>query len=623
MKERRLLSAIPIITICSISAWTQSIDPINTTIYEVPDLSEKINTDGLLDEKAWSEACRIEEFFVSENASPSLINAEILLLFDGENLIFGLDLPAFKNSPDPEKCYLSDEYDLRPTPNVAISLDPGNQHGVYYRFIIDSEGRKQDLKVDDESWSTEWNVVVRKNGDRFTAEIQIPLHKISGLDVEGEFWGFNLTLNEINNREVFHTTPMGPRSADAANFGHILFKGGLNKKQLEQLKPSLSDVHNTNKEKQLAANKALCGPELQEIAEELKAIKTGFDFRLKDGTHIICLGMDNQPIVRSNYPFFYEKFDNPDLQRLRNQYSLEEIIAPGKNDFEQILLLNEWLVNHVTFGSPPKMRPQALQVLYYGLNGQTFYCTYLSFTLMQMYCSLGFTARKLTSVGHGTLDVWSNYWRKWMQIDPSRNSYFRLAGTAVPLNSNEIRREFYRNGGLDMEMVFGTEQRAERVTLERRDRDGAFKYRPEGYAWVAYKSRNNFFEIPFAYWNFDYLIVEDEYNENRTWQYQGETDVRDKLGIRTTRTGDIFWTLNQAYIHLYDQGNSFLEVQLETHTPNFESFEISVDNGEWQTSDPVFTWELHGGQNHLRARSINKFGVTGAAHKIVLKVNEE
>jgi len=621
MKKIWCFIAIPIITICSFSAWAQSTDPINTTIYEVPDLSEKIHTDGLLDEKAWSEACRIEEFYNPVKAGPSRINAEILLLFDGENLVFGLDLPAFENDSDPEKCYLSDEYDLRPTPNVAISLDPGHQHGIYYRFLIDSEGRKQDLRVDDESWTTEWSVVTRKDGDRFTAEIQIPLHKLSDLDVEGEFWGFNISLKGMISKEAFHTTPMGLRSADAANFGHILFKGALNKKQIEQLKSSLTKIHKSIKENRLEANRSLCGPDPEEMPGEIKGIETGFEFRLKDGTNITCLGIDNPPIVRSDYPFFYEKFENPDLQRLRNQYSLEEIIAPGKNDFEQILLLNEWLVNHITFGSPPKMRPQALQVLYYGLNGQTFYCTYLSFTLMQMYCSLGFTARKLTSVGHGTLDVWSNYWHKWMQIDPSRNSYFRLRGTAIPFNSNEIRREYYRNGGVDMEMVFGTEQRAERVTLERRDSDGAFKYRPEGYAWVAYKSRNNFFEIPFAYWNFDYLIVEDEYNVNRTWQYQGETDVRDRLGIRTSRTGDLFWTLNQAYIHLYDQGNSFLEVQLETHTPNFESFEVSIDNGKWQISDPVFSWELHGGQNHLKARSVSKFGVIGAAHKIVLNVN--
>jgi hypothetical protein len=268
-----------------------------------------------------------------------------------------------------------------------------------------------------------------------------------------------------------------------------------------------------------------------------------------------------------------ERYDNEQLQQLKNLYCLDEVEAEGKNDFEKLLLLNEWLYEHIFFGSPMPIRPNALQVLYHGLNGQTFNCTYLSFTLMQMCQSLGYTARKLTSVGHGTMDVWSDYWQKWIQIDPSRRSFFRMAGTAVPLNSNEIRREYWKNGGIDMEMVFGPEQRAERVTLETRDKDGLMRYRTDGYQWIAYKSRNNFFEVPFAYWNFDYLIVQDEYNADKTWTHLNEKDVREVLATRTDRKDDIFWTLNQAHIHFYDDGDNGLKVQLETVTPNFETFE--------------------------------------------------
>ncbi len=629
MNKGRYIFASLLLTIFSATGRTQSIEQLNALIYEVPVLSDPINTDGKPDEKAWSEATSLKAFYGSDITGSSVIDGQVLMAIDGQilmaidgkNLVIGVDLPAFENENEPVKCFLSDEPELRYSPHFAISLDPGHHHGIYYTYIIDSEGRKQDLKVDDESWFSSWSVKSTKLKGRFTAEIEIPLEELSGWDVDGKFLGFDIAVPAVGNGKVLHSTPMGLRSADAANFGHILLKGSLGQKQVNDLKASLPLIHKEIIENRLAENSALCGPGLEVIQGELVGMTAGLDFSLEDGTKITCLGMDNKAIVRSSYPFFYEKFENPDLQRLRKQYMLEEIIAAGKNDFEQILLLNEWLVKHVKFGSPPPMRPQALEVLYYGLNGQTFYCTYLSFTLMQMYCSLGFTARKLTSVGHGTLDVWSNYWGKWMQIDPSRNSYYRLAGSAVPLNSNEIRREFYRNRGLDMEMVFGTEQRAERVTLERRDKDGAYQYRQDGYQWVAYKSRNNFFEIPFAYWNFDYLIAEDEYSGNKVWQHQGETDVRDKLGIRTSRMGDIFWTLNQAYIHLYDQGSSLLKVQLETHTPNFERFEVAFDNGEWQSSDPVLAWELHNGQNFLKARSINKFGVAGPVHKIVLKVD--
>ena len=605
MKKFPFFFALSLIAFWGSSVWSQVAD-VDQVIYDIPEPSD---------------ACHISEFFLTDQPEPFKIDAEVLVSFEENSLVFEFDLPAFNGSNELKECYLSDEFDLRRVPNVTISLDPDHGHGVYYNFIVDSEGRRQDLRVDDESWITEWTAVTKLEGGRFHAEVRIPVGKIAPSVTDGDFWGFNVSLNGVFPQGTYHTTPMGLRSADAANFGHLLFNGSLGKGKISQLRTSLPDIHVSMKQESLEANRAMCGPGLAELSDEMTALLVGEDLKLKNGTELTVLGLDNDPIIRSDYPFFYEKYSNSDLQRLRKQYSLEEIIAPGKNDFEQILLLNEWLVEHVPFGSPPPMRPQALQILYHGLNGQTFYCTYVSFTLMQMYCSLGFTARKMTSVGHGTMDVWSNYWRKWMQVDPSRNSYFRLAGTAVPLNSNEIRREYYRNGGVDMEMVFGTEQRAERVTFERRDKDGAYRYRQDGYAWVAYKSRNNFFEVPFAYWNYDYLIAEDEYNENRTWQANGKTDVRETLGTRTRRVGDIFWTLNQAHIHLYDQGSSGLEVQLETHTPNFESFEISVDNGEWQSSDPILSWELHKGQNFLKARSRNKFGVAGPEHKIVLKVD--
>jgi hypothetical protein len=620
MKNRQTNSGLTILACMITVGWARIGDAASDIIYEVPYISDEIILDGKMEEPGWSDACIINEFFQAEADKPSRINADALMVFDGENLIFGFDLPAMVKDKEPTKCYLSDEFDLRRIANVTITLDPEHQHGMYYNFVIDSEGHKQDLMVDDESWITAWTASIKQEDDRFTAEVSIPVQKISGQGAAGKFWGCNISFSMIPGKEIYHSTPMGIKTMDAENFGHLLFKGTLTNQQIGELRSSLPAIHKSNMDHKLAANMALCGPMLEEIPGELKDLEIGGEFRLKDGTGITCLGIDNPPVIRSNYPFFYEKFENPDLQRLRNQYSLQEIIAPGKNDFEQILLLNEWLVNHVPFGSPPPIMPQALHVLRHGLNGQTFYCTFLSFTLMQMYSSLGFTARKITSVGHGTLDVWSNYWRKWMQIDPSRNSYFRLQGTAVPLNSNEIRREFYRNGGVDMEMVFGTEQRAERVTLERRERDGAYQYRQEGYEWVAYKTRSNFFEVPFTWWNFDYLIVEDEYNEDKTWLYLGETDVRERIGIRTSRNGDVFWTLNQAYIHLYDQGNSSLRVQMETHTPNFDRFEVCVDNGDWQASPPVMSWKLHNGQNYLKARSINKFGVIGPEHKIILKL---
>ena len=596
-------------------------DPANEIILEVPTVSENPLIDGDLSDSGWQDAGLINEFYRAEDAELSPVEASVGVLYDGSNLLLSLDLPGAAAGDSVEKCFLSDEYDLASAPHVSICLDPGHRHGAYYQFIIDPDGRKQDLRVFDESWSADWAVAVNGSSDRFQAEVLIPVAEIFDAPESGELWGFNVGLFGIGSEGTLSYTPILINLPDAERFGHLLFKGNLSSDRLAQIKSSLPGVHREQKQAKLAANRKICGPELTGLPGKLGSLTPGQDYHLKSGLKITCLGLDNPRIIRSRYPFIYEKYENPDLQRLRAQYRLDEIIAPGRNEFEQMLLLNEWLVDNVPFGRPPPVRPQAFHVLEHGLAGQTFNCTYLSFTLAQLYTSLGWTARKMTSAGHGTLDVWSNYWRKWIQIDPSHNSYFRIRGKAAPLNSNEIRRELWRNRGLDLEMVYGTEQRAEKVTLERRERDGLYSYRQDGYAWVAYKTRNNFLEVPYAYRNFLYLMIQDEYNRDKKWMRgDGEVDQRYLFSIHTDRSGDIFWTLNQAYIHLYEDSRQRLKVQLETVTPNFKTFEIAVDSRDWRETGPIFNWELHPGQNFLHARSINKFGAAGREHKIVLAV---
>ncbi len=591
-------------------------DPANGSVLVVPSL------DGTADGQ-WALAAEINTLYRASDAAEGGLEASVRVLLRGSELLLKFSLPAADAVAEPRKCFLSDEPSLLGAgPCVSISLDPLHGHGVYYQFITDPAGRKQDMRVFDESWNAHWTVDIDKSSERWEGVITIPVADLFAAPAGGQVWGFNIVLRGMKGGQALSSTPLVLNIVDAEGFGHLLFQGGLGKQQVEQAIAGLPEYHRNARAQKLAANREICGPQMLEIGGELDGLAVRKQYSLKGGRKITCVGLDNQPVVRSRYPFFYEKYDNPELTRLRRTFNLDEVVAPGRNDFEKILLLNEWLVEHVEFGSPPPIRPDAFHVLNHGLNGQTFFCTYLSFALTQMYASLGWTARKLTSVGHGTLDVWSNYWQKWIQIDPSRNSHFRMRGAAVPLNSNEIRREYWRNGGVDMEMVFGTEQRAEGVTIETRDKDGLLRYRQGGYAWIAYKTRNNFLEVPYAYWNFRYLIMDDEYNKDKHWPGRGGKgiDSRERMGLRTSRVGDIFWTMNQAFIHLYDMGDGNLKVQLETVTPNFESFQVSLDKGEWKDCGAVLTWKLRSGQNFLNARAINKFGVAGHEHKVVILV---
>ncbi|MEA2063155.1 MAG: hypothetical protein U9P14_05615 [Gemmatimonadota bacterium] len=614
-------------------------DPADEIIIEVPLTDKSVRIDGDLSDNCWKTAGEIKRLYRVADGSVSGAVYSIGVLFDGENLLFGIDLPAAKAAHNPDKCYLSNEFDLiRSGPGIRICLDPLHEHGVYYQFVIDPAGRRQDLRVADESWSAVWSARVNQASGRWRTEIMIPLKDISIPPEGGDIWGFNFLLSGMNDRGTLSSTPIRICPEDAERFGHLLFTGDLSSGRLAAIKASLPGFHRQQKQTKLAANRAMCGPELIDIPGELEELIPAKEYSFENGLKFTCLGIDNPPIVRTRFPYFYEKYETPELQRLKKQYRLDEIIASGSNEFEQMVILNDWLYNNITFGSPPAIALNAGHVLRYGLAGQTYNCTYLSYTLSQIYKALGWVSRKISSQGRGTLDVWSNYWRKWIQVNPPTNSYFRLRGQAVPLNSNEIRREFWRNRGIDMEIVYGAGQRAEAVTLERKQ-NGLYRYRQDGFAWVGYKTRGNFQEVPFTWRNYLFLIVEDEYNRGKKWSsiYTGGVDERMAFSVSTDRLGDIFWTLNQAFIHLYSKGGSVLKVQLETVTPNFKTFEIATDSKEfrgaepvfnteeleWQETEPVFDWNLYPGTNVLLARSINKFGVRGPKHKIVIGIGEE
>ncbi|MEA1997132.1 MAG: hypothetical protein U9N45_05810, partial [Gemmatimonadota bacterium] len=300
-------------------------DPADEIILEVATV-ESMRIDGDLDDAGWKAAGHVKSFYRASDAGASEVEASIGVLYDGENLLFSLDLPGAEASDSLQECYLSNEYDLiRSGPHVRICLDPLHEHGVYYQFVIDPAGRKEDLRVFDESWSAMWSARVRQSGGRWQAEILIPVSEISAAPdspKEGEIWGFNVVLSGIAGEEALSSTPIRIDLVDAERFGHLLFKGNLSDGRLETIKSSLPRVHREQKEAKLEANRKICGPDLENIPGELQALSVGKEYSLKSGLEFTCLGVDNPEIIRTRYPFFYEKYENPDLQRLKKQYRL-------------------------------------------------------------------------------------------------------------------------------------------------------------------------------------------------------------------------------------------------------------------------------------------------------------
>ena len=73
---------------------------------------------------------------------------------------------------------------------------------------------------------------------------------------------------------------------------------------------------------------------------------------------------------------------------------------------------------------------------------------------------------------------------------------------------------------------------------------------------------------------------------------------------------DPYFPINQANLTLTPDGAS-IRVTVKTLTPNFKTFLVSIDGGEWKPTSDKFTWTPRGGENRLQVKSVNLFGVEG------------
>src|SRR4051812_40867173 len=63
------------------------------------------------------------------------------------------------------------------------------------------------------------------------------------------------------------------------------------------------------------------------------------------GHKAVLTKLDTPPYVESDYSkrFRFDTFDNPKLKDLRERYRLDDVVAPGKDEFERQVLLLDWV----------------------------------------------------------------------------------------------------------------------------------------------------------------------------------------------------------------------------------------------------------------------------------------
>lgn len=363
---------------------------------------------------------------------------------------------------------------------------------------------------------------------------------------------------------------------------------------------------------------ALCLSAQAASAGENPSLEEGASFHL-GGRTAILKKLDDLPRVRSEYAerFRFDSFVNPKLRELRERYRLDEVVAPGKDEFERQVLLLDWVHHRFKkFGRPSTEARGALEILAAIEKGHAFFCTQYAHVFVSAAASLGWVDRELAlrrhrdppgggSSEHSTTEIWSNRHRKWVMMDPTANLHIEKGG--IPLDAWEIRQEWFRSGGEGLVFLVGKERKAHRkadlpIFLGRFEGFGDLTVPADEldkYGFIGYIPNTDLMDAGLDYGKM--FIVKDEICEGTRWHVRT---------VPANPAKDPYFPIGQAALSLSPEGER-IRVELKTLTPNFETYRIRLDGGAWERSGESFLWTIHPGANRLEARSVNRFGVEG------------
>jgi hypothetical protein len=349
----------------------------------------------------------------------------------------------------------------------------------------------------------------------------------------------------------------------------------------------------------------------------IEAAKPG-DVLSVAGMEVTVKELDILPYLDNEYSrrFVFDKYENPKLTELRSQYELNEVIAPGKDEFEKQVLLMCWVRKQIRGGNPGSLGGlrNALEILERTKNGQRFFCVQCGSVFVSAAASTGWVSRSLalrrpdniggSSSEHTSTEIWSNQYRKWVMFDPTFALYVEKGG--IPLSAYELRQEWFYKDAKDLVFVDCRAGRHYKKADVRRP------YPAQLFAFIGYVPNTNFMDAGADWAGMFITKSNDRVCDGTDWH---QRDCPKEPAVEP------YFPINQAALTLVPQGAA-LHVTIRTLTPNFKEFQIRTDDGEWRTSPDGFAWTLHVGLNKLEARSINKFDVPGPISTVELNVRK-
>ena len=246
----------------------------------------------------------------------------------------------------------------------------------------------------------------------------------------------------------------------------------------------------------------------------------------KEQGQFIEVDTDN-PVYNPNQLFRgFENFYSPRIERLKQRYNLEEVVAGESDEWKRILLLRHWIRANIEIENvtPAETRGDPFAILDSALQGGRFHCTHFSRVLHAVLNSFGYVTRRLgcgpglidDGGHHGVNEVWVNKLSKWVIVDAKYDSHFEKDG--VPLSALEIRDLIWKGEKESIVRIKGPDGEPMKPNPE----TGAWETRPDTYRWCAWETDTNRFTAFPAPPTSTLVFFDDEIFRANKWYRDGK-----------------------------------------------------------------------------------------------------
>ncbi|MBU5486540.1 transglutaminase-like domain-containing protein [Clostridium sp. MSJ-11] len=310
----------------------------------------------------------------------------------------------------------------------------------------------------------------------------------------------------------------------------------------------------------------------------------------------------------SNIKFYYEGADNPNLQKLRTKYDLDEVVKDSKDDFEKSIKLMNWVNSKMKYSkSSLSTKKDALTILKEAENNNTLSDKDFNIVYSQSAASLGIFARRgefrvKNSQADGedsyfkVCEVWSDKYNKWIMLDVVNNSFMESNG--VPLSAIEVLNS--QLAGVNTQGVKNKEKYIKKLkpymysySIEI---DNNIYGMPKSNSFITYINGEQLPEIRIE----GDIIRPTIFVKNDTLFNKSPRIIQQEQNAQKDKMPTLIFSKNNSENKKDGDNEIILNGAAFMDSANIEGYYISIDNMEWMEVKSYFTFSLKEGENNIR-----------------------